>query len=274
MGKADIYKLYGIEYKAGKILSPFGWIPELIPVGTNTKIGNAGTWSIYHGNETKSRDEFGPKTQSIMDAANVDCVTGSCPCHCDGCYCDSGNYRYDSTKAANILKLLLAKLYPAWTAAAIKAQIAADGITQIRIHAAGDFFSRKYVNMWIDIITSTPRVTYWTYTKYDYAIEMFRGIPNVSIVPSITPSGINFGTCSELLEKYAALSAAGYRVHICACGTEYEKHCADCKTGCKAIEKTCDYVLFIKHSTPDYKAGKKDPAEYEAIKAIIRNQDN
>lgn len=275
MNKKDIYKQFGIEYANGKILSPFNtWISELIPLNTNTKIGNAGTWSIYHGNETKAADEFGPQVKEVMTAAGVDCVTGSCPCHCNGCYCDAGRYRFDAIKAGNIRKLLLAKMYPDFMVRAINAQIRVDGIEQIRIHASGDFFSKEYVNAWLTIARDNPGVIFWTYAKYEYALEMFRDVPNVSIVPSITPAGINFGTCAELFEKHSELSAAGYRVHICACGTEFEKHCSDCDTGCKAIGSKCDYVLFIKHSTPDYKAGKKDPAEFDAIKAIIKAQDN
>lgn len=275
MKKADVYKKYGIEYKNGKILSPFNtWIPELIPVGTNTKIGNAGTWSIYHGNETHNIDEFGPATKTVLLDAGAESVTGSCPCHCKGCYCDAGRYRFDAIKAGNIRKLLIARMYPDFMVRAISAQIIADGIGQLRIHAAGDFFSEDYVDAWIKIITGAPLVKFWTYTKYEYAVNAFDGIKNISVVPSMTPAGINFGTCAELIERRAELIAAGYRVHVCACGTEYEKHCSDCKTGCKAIGQTCDYVLFIKHSTPDYKAGKKDPAEFDAVKTIIKSQDN
>lgn len=87
-------------------------------------------------------------------------------------------------------------------------------------------------------------------------------------------AGLNFGTCTELLEKYRELTAAGYRVHICGCGTPYEKHCHACNTGCKAIGKDIDYVLFIKHSSRDYKAGKDDPLEYAAVCDIIARQDN
>ena len=93
-------------------------------------------------------------------------------------------------------------------------------------------------------------------------------------MPSLTPAGVNFGTCAELLEKYERLTADGFRVHICACGTDYEKHCSDCETGCKAVGADCDYVLFIKHSTKDYKAGKNDAAEFDAVKTIIKNQNN
>ncbi len=273
--KKDIYKEFGIEYKNDKILTPFGaWIPVLLPIGTNTKIGNAATWSILHGNETFTADMVGDKCKAVFDAAGITEIKGSCPCHCKGCYCDNGRYNFDSVKAGNLLKLVIARMYPDFMVNAINAQIKADSITQLRIHASGDFFGTVYVDAWKAIIKANSGVTFWTYTKYEYALTAFETLPNISIVPSITPLGLNFGTCAELLEMHSALTAMGYRVHICACGTPFEKHCSDCKTGCKAIEKTCDFVLFIKHSTRDYKAGKHDSAAYNAVIDIIKAQDN
>ena len=274
MTKKDIYQQYGIEYKGGKILSPFGFIAPLMPVGSNSKVGDAATWSIYHGNEIKHISSFGAKTQNVMKAASVTEIKGSCPMHCKGCYCDNGNYNFDSVKSFNIMKLLIAQQHLDFMVRAIKAQIAADHITQVRIHASGDFFSNAYVDAWKDIANSCPTVIFWTYTKNPAALKAFAEVQNVSIVPSITPHGLNFGTCAELLEHREKLIKEGKKVHICACGTEYEKHCSDCSTGCKAIGTKCDYVLFIKHSTADYKCGQKDAKEYKAICEIIAKQDN
>lgn len=275
--KKDMYAEFGIEFKSDKIKAPFGdnlYIPLLLPVGTNTKIGNAGTWSIYHGNETFNVSDFGTKTSGIMKTANIETITGSCPCHCKGCYCDAGRYVFDSVKSANMLKLIIARHYPDFMIRAINAQIAIEGLTQVRIHASGDFFSHEYVDAWVRIANANKNVTFWTYTKNRYALDVFQNVENVSIVPSITPYGFNFGTCTELLEMYRKLTSDGFKVHICACGTVYEKHCADCTTGCKAIGKECDFVLFIKHSADGYKAGKKDPDEFKAICEIIKNQTN
>ena len=274
--KKDIYKAYGIEFKGNKLYcDPLNmWINPLLTIGTNTKIGNAATWSIYHGNEMLNISDFGPKTAAIMAAANITEIKGSCPCHCDGCYCDSGRYCFDNVKAGNMLKLILARLYTDWTRRAISAQIEADDIMQIRIHAAGDFFSHEYVGMWYDIVSKFGKVIFWTYTKYEYALDKFETCLNFFITPSITPAGFNFGTCAELLYKYNKLTKLGYKVHICACGTTMQNHCADCKHGCKAVGIECDFVLFIKHSSRTYKAGKNDPIEFAAVCDIIAQQNN
>ncbi len=278
--KKEVYAEYGLQFKSDKVFcDPLGiWVPEMIPVNTNTKVGNAGTWSLYHGDELLTIDMFGPKTRELMEIARVNAIKASCPLHCKDCYCDNGNYRFDGTKRSLMLKLILATYHIDWLERAIKACIKANNIKKIRIHAAGDFFSDEYIDMWKRIVNEFNTSIFWTYTKNDYALKQFDGIDNLFITPSITPAGFNFGTCAEILYKYNKLTSLGYKVHICACGTPIEKeldiHCATCEHGCKSVGKECDFVLFIKHSTKDYKAGKNDPKEFELVCNIVRNQNN
>ena len=279
-----IYQAHGIIIDGDKLVTPVGErVCPLLPVGSNGKVGDAGTWSIWHGCETRRAESFGEHTREVMARYGVDEITGSCPCHCEGCYCDAHRQAWDSNIAIAVRKLLLAKLYPDWTRRAIIAQILADGLTQVRVHAQGDFklltaddvdeTPRAYAQMWADIVRACPGVDFWTYTKYAPALEALRGIRNMHITPSNTPVGINFGTCAELLERYAELTSRGYRVHVCACGTPYQKKCSDCTRGCKRVGVDVDYVLFIKHSTPDYKAGKHDAADYAALVELVRRQE-
>lgn len=275
-----IYAERGIVFDGKNILAPWNeYIPELATFGTNTKVGLAATWAIYHGNETLTVDDFKAamkiETCRVMAAAGIQEIKGSCPGHCKGCYCDNGNYTYDSTKAALMRRLIIARYYLDFMINAIIAQIEIYGYKQFRIHACGDFaVGKEYVNAWKEIVLSCPGTNFWTYTKDEYALHAFDGIENLKIVPSNTPAGINFGTCAELLKMRNELIDMGYRVHVCACGTVFEKHCADCNHGCKAVNDECDFVLFIKHSTKDYKAGKKDLAEYIEILKIIAMQEN
>lgn len=276
--KKDIYKSYGIEFQDGKILTPFGkWIMPLLPYGTNDKIGNCHSWSIYHGDEVLTPNDFkqGGKVAELMESLNIESIRASCPFHCPHCYCDYGNFqRYETAKYSAMLKLILARYYLTWLENAIKAQIKADNVKQLRIHVAGDFFSKPYAEMWARIAMEFPNVEFWTYTKYDFALALFANIENLHLVPSNTPCGFNYGTCAELLKMYHDLTAMGYRVHICACGTDYQNHCHECKHGCKAIGTECDFVLFIKHSDKSYKAGKKDKAEFAQVLEIIKAQEN
>lgn len=276
--KREIYNKYGITAKTVKgriyILAPWNeYINPLLPIGSNDKVGKAATWSMTHGNETINIDTVSDQMKSVFERLNIREIVASCPCHCKGCYCDHGCYSFFNNKMLNLMKLVIARYYIDFMQAAIIAQIAADHITQVRIHASGDFFSPEYVNAWKAICIACKGTIFWTYTKYEYALNAFEHIDNLSIVQSITPAGINFGTCSQLLKTYKQLVSMGYRVHICACGTDREIHCSDCKTGCKAIGKECDFTLFIEHST-EYKAGKDDPDEFMEIYRIICHQNN
>lgn len=275
--RKDIFKDFGIEYdsKAEKILAPWN---EYIPLplkNRNSKVGSkAWAFSMTHGNETFKVSDFGYRTQAVMNSACISEIAGSCACHCDHCYCDSGCYNFDSTKASNMINLILARFYLDFLKRAILAQIKAYKITQIRIHASGDFLSDDYINMWKEIVIECASVIFWTYTKVEKALNAFQNLNNLSIVPSNTPVGINFGKCADLLKKYNELTEKGYKVHICACGTKYEKHCCDCTTGCKAIGNGIDFVLFILHSTGDYKAGEKDVDDFNKVVEIIKAQEN
>lgn len=278
--KKDIWSSYGIEYdsKTGKILTPFGmWVNPLMPFGTNDKIGDCHSFSIYHGNELLKIEDFETNelVTKIMLAANISEIKASCPFHCKDCYCDFNKFqRYKTPKASAMRNLILARYFREWLENAITAQIIADKAEQVRIHVAGDFFSIEYAEMWSRIAKRFPNVIFWTYTKVPFALDILSNIDNLHIVPSLTPCGFNFGTCAELLAMYAKLTAMGYRVHICACGTEFQNHCANCKHGCKAIGAECDFVLFIKHSSKGYKAGKHDKAEFLKVLEIIARQAN
>ena len=192
-------------------------------------------------------------------------VMGTCPCNCPGCYAMTGNYRYESTVKSLAVKTILAREYPEFTRRAIMAQIKADNIQFIRIHASGDFFSSEYVQLWKDIANAFPGVTFWTYTKNRDAENAFNDIANTNIVKSVIPGkGFNFGHCDYILSCYEYLKNAGKSVYICRCGIDKNQPCTNCK-GCSKNE----YVLFIEHST-EYKAEKD--SLFPVLKKIIEDQ--
>lgn len=283
MTKKEIYASYEITFDGTHIIDPYGnEIMPLLTVGDD-KIGKkAKAFSLFHGNEIVTPDTFkNEKIKAVFEKTACKAIKGSCPCHCKECYCDSGNYiRYPGgAYASNLYKLILVTEYPDFVKRAITAQIIADIVKQCRIHEQGDFHTSnkmEYIDVWDYVLTETEKTDckYWTYSKDKDAIRILSKHKNLKIVPSITPYGFNYGTCTEILELYDKLVKAGYRVHICGCGTEYEKHCYDCKHGCKAIETECDFVLFIKHSSKEYKAGKKDPVEFKKVCDIIARQEN
>lgn len=240
MSKKTIYSNYGIEYANGHIVTPIGVMNELLKVG-NSKTGRAvRTWSMN---------------------------TTTCPCHCKGCYGDSGCYQFANVKQSLARNTEIAREHLDFFNRAIRAQLDtfADG-TEVRIHALGDFFSYDYLMVWYDICKDYPRLVFWTYTKVRAFENAFNDLPNANIVKSIIPSfGFNFGHCDYVVDMYNALVSLGADVYICRCGIDDEQHCA----GCHACSEH-EYVLFIEHST-EYVA-TEDP-RYSELVEIINNQD-
>lgn len=254
--KTAVYARFGIVYKNGKILAPeFGFIPELL-VNGNEKIGSG----VFHFSTLPTCKSFAVEINGKEYA-----VDGTCPCTCPGCYATKGNYNFKGVRASLAIRTILARDYLDFVRRAILAQIIADGVKMVRIHASGDFFNAEYLNMWHEIVKENPNTIFWTYTKNTKAETAFDDLPNANIVKSIIPNcGLNFGHCDYILNTYKKLMTAGESVYICRCGIDKNQHCVNCK-GCA----THKYVLFIEHST-EYKA-LNDPA-FPELKTVIESQ--
>lgn len=255
--KKDIYKEYGIDYdtKTGKIVSPIGSVNKLL-INGNAKIGKG----VYHFSTLPGTAVF----NATINGVNYQ-VNGTCVCDCVGCYAETGNYRFQTTINALAMRTIIAREYTDFCKRAILAQIKADKIKTVRIHASGDFFNFQYVAMWLEIVSTCKEVTFWTYTKNKNYETAFDSFSNANIVKSIIDGiGLNYGHCDYILDTYKKLKAAGKKVYICKCGTDPQQHCTNCK-GC-ALN---DYVLFIEHSTA-YQAAQ-DPA-FPALKSEIEKQ--
>ena len=49
----------------------------------------------------------------------------------------------------------------------------------VRIHSAGDFFSQKYFDMWLQLCRDNPDVEFWAYTKsLKYWVNRINEIPS------------------------------------------------------------------------------------------------
>lgn len=258
MTRKEIYEKYGIEYKAGKILSPIGWTYPVLKEG-NDKTGKAVyTFSVLPGTRKFSVDIAGKKYT----------VSGTCTCDCVGCYAKTGRYNGKGVIKSMAINTILVNEYPDFIENAIRAQLEILGRGEIRIHAAGDFNTKnpdQYADMWKRIATDFPMFRFWTYTKLKRFESLFDGMKNANIVKSIIPHiGINFGHCDYIINAYYTLKSLELPVYICKCGIDKNKHCENCGV-CTAYK----YVLFIEHST-EYKA-EKDPL-YGKLCEIINNQ--
>ena len=254
--KKEIYAAHGIEFikskNTEKLVSPLGLVNKPL-VNGNKKIGRG----CYHFSTLPGTQLFDVVVNGMSFT-----VKGTCCCDCVGCYAKTGNYRYQSVKNALGMRTILARNYLDWLEKAIRAQIVADKIETIRIHAAGDFCSFAYAMMWYRIAKDFPGVKIWTYTKVREFESLFDTLPNSNIVKSVIPGiGFNFGHIDFVQDTYNKLASAGKTVHVCRCGVDKDQHCTNCK-GCSENE----FVLFVEHST-EYKAEKEN--DWTAFKAWV-----
>lgn len=251
--KKEIYAAHGIEMikskNTEKLVSPLGLVNKPL-VNGNKKIGRG----CYHFSTLPGTQLFDVVVNGMSFT-----VKGTCCCDCKGCYAKTGNYRYQSVKNALGMRTILARDYVDWLDRAIRAQIQADKITAVRIHAAGDFCSFVYAMMWYHIAKDFPGVKFWTYTKVKAYESLFDALRDANIVKSILPDGhVNFGHIDFVQDEYNKLMNAGKTVHVCRCSVDKNQHCTNCR-GCSENE----YVLFVEHST-DYVAEKE--SNWEAFK--------
>ena len=256
--KKDIYKKYGIEFKDGKILSPIGWIPELLKQG-NDKTGKAVyTFSILPGT-----GEF------VITINGTDfIIKGTCCCDCIGCYAKTGRYNCDNVIHSMAINTFLVNNYIEFVKNAIMAQLESIGRGEIRIHAAGDFNTvnpEEYANMWYAVAKKNNTFRFWTYTKVKRFETLFDDLKNANIVKSVVPGiGINYGHCDYIINAYYTLKELEQDVYICKCGIDKNQHCENC-----GVCATYKYVLFLEHST-DYRP-EQDPL-YEKFIELVNNQ--
>lgn len=256
--KKDIYAKHGITFENGKILSPLGFVCELLKAGNDKTGKKVFTFSLLPGTGNFLVEIFGMLLSFV----------GTCICDCVGCYAKTGHYVQYTTLRSMAINTYLVNNHLDFVRRAISAQLEYIGRGEIRIHAAGDFNTADpdaYAAMWYEIAKKFRSFRFWTYTKIKQFETLFDDLKNANIVKSIIPNiGINYGHCDYIINAYYTLRDLGIPVYICKCGIDENQHCERC-----GVCATYKYVLFIEHST-EYKA-ELDPL-YDTLVDIIKNQ--
>lgn len=270
--KRDIYARYGVAFDGTYIEAPlFGKIHPLLKSGNSKTGARCYTFSLLPGGGL-----FDMRVNGIHAVCAGTCgeTCRNSETGCISCYAFYGRCAMSAARRVQFMNTVLIRQHLDFVERALCAQIEADHLTMVRIHATGDFDEFRnatgepgpYAAMWRRIAEKFPAVKFWTYTKFRKRETLFDGLSNANIVRSKLPSGVyNYGTCEEVCDRYMDLIGRGERVHVCMCGTPSELHCQDC-----AACSTYRYVLFLKHSTPDYEA-KKDP-RYVAFCEFVKTQ--
>lgn len=119
--------------------------------------------------------------------------------------------------------------------AIMNAEIASKGLTSIRIHSSGDFYSPAYMRNWMEIARMNPTVEFWGYTKFASYIKILNAEPNMFFVYSM----------GGLQDSYAI------RMNLPTCYVITKE--------CQAVELGVDIACTPAHKSNDYeyiKAGQ------------------
>ncbi len=72
------------------------------------------------------------------------------------------------------------------------------GITHLRIHSSGDFFSQDYFDKWLQVARDNPTVKFWAFTK---SIQFW--VNRINEIPSNLTLQASYGSLQDdLIEKY------------------------------------------------------------------------
>lgn len=95
-----------------------------------------------------------------------------------GCYAKSGAYLF-----SNVAKVFEARLKLSQSPNFIKimhAEIVRRKVTRLRIHDSGDFYSKEYLDKWLQIINANPNTVFYCYTKM---VSLFKKYYSDSLIP-------------------------------------------------------------------------------------------
>ena len=117
------------------------------------------------------------------------------------CYANQGTFLFPSTKKSNTYNFAIALHDIDYLEAELKQEIVKKKIKNIRIHSSGDFYSREYFMMWLNIANHFPNVNIFTYSK---APQIDRSIlpKNLNIINSFVKVAdkevLNFGSYNDM----------------------------------------------------------------------------
>jgi hypothetical protein len=127
------------------------------------------------------------------------------------CYAKKGAYIWKNVKPAFEFRYQLSKTDK--FIAKINAEIILKEPEYIRVHDSGDYYSKKYLNKWIDIANANPDVKFYSYTNCIKMLKEARLPKNYDVIFSSSGKQVDlidktkdrhstiFKTKSELLDN-------------------------------------------------------------------------
>ena len=172
----------------------------------------------------------------------------NCSSCASACYATKSYRQYPSVKALwnsnfNLVKQDMFKLYDDLDRQ-LNSISKRSKLKIVRIHQSGDFYNQTYVNMWYDLVSKYPNITFYGYTKVDKLLDISKlnSLTNCNIITSYVNDKLNFGTIdyvSELVKESNAI----------ICPATYGDNKGDVKCGltCFHCMNKDSSVAFVQH---------------------------
>lgn len=179
------------------------------------------------------------KGNDKVKALIFDLPTSSCGMSCDKCYAKKAEKRFPNVVKKRNLNLFSSGL-PGFITR-INDEIVKSKNKTVRIHSSGDFFSQEYLDKWTIVAQTRKETSFYAYTKKKHMLDftVIEALPNVNIINSMTPFGVNYGNkeyCEDLVK-------IGY--FLCPCNKENKIKCQVECNHCSV--KGNDKVCFLIH---------------------------
>jgi len=150
----------------------------------------------------------------------------SCP-NCDSCkdtcYARINYKRYPNNKAKYDYNYTMSRDNPQRLEADLVNELSLYTYKTIRVHASGDFWSQRYVDMWHSVASQLPDIRFFGMTKTIglFNFECIDNLPNFNIINSFINGWLNYGD----MEYITNLKAHNPVAHICQATINPSIHC-------------------------------------------------
>ena len=185
----------------------------------------------------------------------------TCKYACKGCYALKAEMIYKSVRVKRLLNLIVINEILSNTENKnfllnifndiLKKYSKVFRFPIVRIHSSGDFFSKDYLNFWLEFVEKFKTIKFYTYTKQldnDEIDEINSKYKNFNIVKSLInldgKKYLNFGSLEEITDLKNRLLASGQEAFICNYGIK--ENAEACMDSCKKC-LNCANILFKKH---------------------------
>lgn len=211
------------------------------PHGPILSIGDIMTRKVLQWGNSKLHKSIG--IFSLLPGnKEINGVKGTCGKQCPGCYAVK-SLQWATVRTSWAYNTQLARENIPALEQEISLQITRrrKPITAIRIHVAGDFFSKEYLQMWVRIAKRFPKIKFYGYSKSKIALEYKEYPKNMVIHRSLVDNHVNYGSYKYIQE----LNKKTKNSWICPCGPGKKVICGETCSEC--INRSAGFPLFIQH---------------------------